>query len=268
MTSHKRKKAPARLLKSVYIWHRYLGLAAALFVLLLSGTGLVLNHTEELALDSRHVGSAFLLDWYGIHAPEEMRSFTAGTATITSAGNQVYWNLTRIPQVSAPLIGAVQFADLVVLGIEGQLLLFTRQGELIERLDGSTGVPAGMQALGLAADGMLAIQAAHGYYRVDENFLEWHETDSLDARWATALAPSTALRAALQESWRGTGLTLERMLLDIHSGRILGNWGVYLVDLAASLFLLLAISGIWLWSRRRASTRAHRRSRRTPGSSN
>ena len=261
MTRHKRKKAPARLLKSIYIWHRYLGLAAAVFVILLSLTGLVLNHTEELSLDSRHVGSALLLDWYGVRAPEEITGFTTGPASVTAVDSYIYWNLTRIPQAATPLIGAVEFADLVVIGIEGQLLLFTPEGELVERLDGSAGVPAGMQALGLTPDGALAIQAAHGYYRTDESFLEWHETGNLDARWATASAPPLALQSALQQVWRGTGLTLERVLLDIHSGRILGGWGVYLVDAAAILFLLLALSGVWLWSRRRASARAHRRSR-------
>lgn len=263
MTRHKRNKAPFRLLKSIYIWHRYLGLAAALFVILLSATGLALNHTHELALDSHHVAAPYLLDWYGIHAPREMTSFTAGPATITAVGNRVYWNLAPIPQASTPLIGAVEFAGLVVIGSAGQLLLLTPEGELVERLDGTAGVPAGMQAIGLTPGGALAVHGAHGYYRTDENFLDWHETDSLDARWARASTPSPGLRSALREQWRGTGLTLERVLLDIHSGRILGGWGVYLVDLAAVLFLLLALSGLWLWSRRRASSRAHRRSRRS-----
>jgi uncharacterized iron-regulated membrane protein len=264
MTRHRRKKPPARLLKSIYIWHRYIGLAAALFVILLSLTGLVLNHTEALSLDSRHVSTAYLLDWYGVRAPREMASFVTGPATITAVGKDVYWNIARIPQAATPLVGAVEFAGLVVVGIEGQLLLFTPEGELVERLDGAAGVPAGMQALGLTPDDALAIHAAHGYYRTDENFLEWHESENLDARWASASAPAPALKSALQQVWRGTGLTLERVLLDIHSGRILGGWGVYLMDAAALLFLLLAFTGVWLWTRRRASARAHRRSQR-PG---
>ncbi|MDH3900042.1 MAG: PepSY domain-containing protein, partial [Gammaproteobacteria bacterium] len=143
--------------------------------------------------------------------------------------------------------------------IEGQLLLFTANGELIERLDGATGVPAGMLSLGLTPAGELAIHAAHGYYRTDDSFLEWHETEDLEADWSRSTVPSAELRSALQQAWRGTGLTLERLLLDLHSGRILGSWGVYLVDAAAVLFLLLAISGVWLWGKRRAAARAHRR---------
>jgi uncharacterized iron-regulated membrane protein len=40
----------------------------------------------------------------------------------------------------------------------------------------------------------------------------------------------------------------------------MGEAGVWLVDAAALLFLLLAASGVWLWGRRRASARAHERS--------
>jgi hypothetical protein len=259
MTRHKRRTPAARLFKSLYIWHRYIGLTAALFVILLAVTGLVLNHTEELALDSNHINSSLLLDWYGIDAPHSISGYSIGSNSITAVGNDIYWNTSRIPQASAPLVGAVEFGGLVVVGIEGQLLLFTVNGELIERLGGATGVPAGMQALGLTPDGGLAIQAAHGYYRTDESFLEWHETRELEAEWSRSTAPSPELRAALQQAWRGTNLTLERVLLDLHSGRILGSWGIYLVDAAAVLFLLLAISGVWLWGKRRSAARAHRR---------
>lgn len=260
MTRHK-KKSRARLLRSLYMWHRWLGLGAAAFVIVLSLSGLLLNHTEELALDSRHVHSRSLLDWYGIRVPGDMRSFTVGGDIVTQVGERIYWNTTPVPQISARLIGAVDFADFAVVAIEGELLLFSRRGELIERLGGAAGVPAGMQAIGISPGGTLAIHAAHGYYRTDDMFLEWSETDTLDAEWAQSEATAPQLRAALEQAWRGAGLSLERVLLDIHSGRILGNWGIYLVDAAAVLFLVLAASGVWLWSRRRAGIREHRKNR-------
>ena len=180
---------------------------------------------------------------------------------ILGAGQVVEDDRLHRAGVQAPRLGAVARADLVVVGLEGKLLLFTPGGELIERLDGAAGVPAGMQAIGLTPGGRLAIQAAHGFYQTDKNFLEWHETPTLDAVWSTPTLPAPALRTALQQAWRSTGLPLERILLDIHSGRILGGWGVYLVDAAAVLFLLLATSGVWLWGKRRASIKAHQRSK-------
>ena len=262
MTAH-HNKSRAKLLRSLYIWHRYMGLAAALFVILLTITGLVLNHTEELRLDSTSVQSDALLDWYGIHAPDIGKSYRAGAHRVTEVGDNVYWDTEKIPGVAAPLIGVVEHSGLVIIGVEGRLLLFTPQGELVEQLGSATGVPAGMQAIGLTAGGNLAIRAADGYYRTNADFLEWNEADSLDAAWARSEAPSRQLEQSLQASWRGSGLPMERVMLDLHSGRILGSWGVYLMDAAAVLFLVLAISGVWLWGKRRASARQHRRHART-----
>jgi hypothetical protein len=261
MTRHKKKPARAKLLRSLFLWHRHIGLTSALFVILLTLTGLLLNHTEDLALDSRHVQSGFLLDWYGVKAPAAMPAYTAGSSTVTEVGTQVYWNATPIPHASAPLLGTVEAHGLVIIGIEGQLLLLTPDGELIERLDNSAGVPAGVQALGRNAAGDLVVKTARGFYQADSSILKWHETADNEINWAVAASPAPALRAALQQAYRGTGLTLERLLLDIHSGRILGSRGVYLVDAAALLFLALAISGAWLWGRHYANAREHRRSR-------
>jgi hypothetical protein len=264
MTRHKPDKR-ARLLRSLYMWHRWLGLAAAVFVMVLSITGLLLNHTEELELDSRHVRASGLLDWYGIRVPAGMQSYPLGKNIVTQVGDRLYWNTTQIPLPATRLIGAVDFSDFAVVAIEGELLLLSDSGELIERLDGAAGVPAGMQAIGISAGGTLAIRAAHGYYQTDHMFLEWTETDTLQAAWAGASTPEPELRAALEQAWRGSGLSLERVLLDLHSGRILGSKGVYLMDAAAVLFLVLAASGVWLWSRRRASIREHRENRATHG---
>ena len=261
MTRHKRKPARAKLLRSLFIWHRYIGLTSALFVILLTLTGLLLNHTEDLALDSRHVQSAILLDWYGVKAPEAMPTYTAGSSTITEVGTQIYWNTTPIPQASSPLLGIVEAHGQVIIGIEGQLILFAPNGELIERLDSAAGVPAGMQALGRNAAGDLVLKTPLGLYQTDRDILKWHETSDAAITWAVPAAPSPALRAALQQAYRGTGLSLERVLLDIHSGRILGSKGVYFVDAAALLFLLLASSGVLLWGKHHANAREHRRNK-------
>ena len=48
-------------------------------------------------------------------------------------------------------------------------------------------------------------------------------------------------------------LSLDRLLLDLHSGRLFGKTGVYLMDAAAIGLLLLSITGLIVWLRRRKS---------------
>jgi uncharacterized iron-regulated membrane protein len=260
MTRHPKTRTRGRLLRSLYIWHRYFGLTTALFVVVLSATGLALNHTEWLQLDARHVQSEPLLDWYGIKAPDTIVSYRAGTHAISQLGNDIYRDLQPVPTAEGSLAGAVAFADLIVAGLEEGLLLFTAGGELIEQLGPAAGVPAGIQAVGTDAAGKLVIKTAQGNYQTDENFIAWAVATESDITWAVPSPPEQELARALRDAWRGSGLSLERVLLDVHSGRILGEAGVWLVDAAALLFLLLAGSGLWLWGRRRASVRAHERS--------
>jgi uncharacterized iron-regulated membrane protein len=255
MTRHPRTKPRTRLLRSLYIWHRYIGLTTALFVVILSITGLALNHTEALQLDARHVQSDALLDWYGIHAPDTLVSYRTGAHAISQLGNHIYLDRQLVPTAEGKLAGALEYAGLVITGLDSGLLLFTRDGELIEQLGTGAGVPAGIQAIGIDQDRKLVIKTAQGDYRTDENFIEWTAAAASNPSWVSATPPEPELARALRNAWRGSGLSLERVLLDLHSGRILGEAGVWLVDAAALLFLLLAGSGLWLWGRRHASAR-------------
>ena len=258
MTRHNKKKSRAKLLRSLYIWHRYIGISTALFVIILAFTGLLLNHTDELELDASYVQSRILLDWYGISAPEKLVSYSAGSAHITAVNNKIFWDSKPLLHISAPLAGVQAFSDLVVIIAAGSAVLFTVEGELVEKLDNVTGVPSGIQAIGLSSQGLLAVKTARGIYLTDENLLQWVRADNQEIRWSSAQATDPVLLEPLQQAYRGTGLPMERIMLDLHSGRILGRAGVYIMDAAAIGFLLLAASGVWLWLRRRASARAHR----------
>jgi hypothetical protein len=266
MTRNHKTKAHAKLLRSLYIWHRYIGLAAALFVIILASTGLLLNHTDEIGLDSIPVSSPALLDWYGIHAPADVRAFDTGTLTVAELNGQLFANNVRLPNIEGTLIGAVAFNDMVVTATENQLVLLTPAGELVERMDSSAGVPSGIQAIGISNTGLPVIRTRQGDYRSDAGLMKWIGIPAVNADWAMPATLDKATRQSLDNAWRGNGLPLERVMLDLHSGRILGHWGVYLMDAAAILFLLLSISGVWLWIRRRASahTHQHKINRRGP----
>ena len=47
------------------------------------------------------------------------------------------------------------------------------------------------------------------------------------------------------------GISIERLLQDLHSGRLFGIFGVILMDLASVALVLLALTGCWVWLRKR-----------------
>lgn len=240
------------------IWHRRMGLTAAFFALLLSLTGLPLNHTEDLKLDSNYIKSGWLLDWYGIKAPKNPLSFEAGGHWISQLGERFYFDGRELAGREADeddnLIGAVQLGDNIVVAVEGHVMLFSVSGELIETLGGAEGVPAGMRAIGIDQD-KLVVRASHGDYLTDSDLLRWEESEKdevhtkVNAQWAQPAPLPANLYARLTDAYRGSGLSVERVMLDLHSGRILGTAGVLLMDLMAILIALLAVTGVWTWIR-------------------
>jgi len=235
---------------SVFLWHRYMGLTAAAFVVILALTGLMLNHTETLNLDSRTVKSNILLGWYGFAAPENPIGFTVADHWVSQLGQQLYFDDQEIPGITGNLIGVVKLNDTIVIALQGQLLLTTLSGQHIERIGNSDGVPAAMQAIGVDDSARLLVRAAHGIYQTDSDLLEWQEIATSAIAWSKPAEIPTTLYQRLVTIYRGTGLSVERVILDIHSGRILGPWGIYLMDAAAISFILLAAAGIWIWAKR------------------
>ena len=59
MTRHKEN---AIKLRSMYQWHRYIGVSVALFMLILAVTGIMLNHTSRLELDKNYIQTEWLLN--------------------------------------------------------------------------------------------------------------------------------------------------------------------------------------------------------------
>ena len=74
-------------------WHKRAGLVSAFFVVILSVSGLVLNHTDSFRLGQKPVSSPWVLALYGQHFPE-LRSFSVAPADkpllVTALATHVY----------------------------------------------------------------------------------------------------------------------------------------------------------------------------------
>jgi prepilin-type processing-associated H-X9-DG protein len=241
----------------MYQWHRYIGISIAIFIIILSVTGIMLNHTNRLNLNKEYIKSEWLLNLYGISAPEKIISFHPGTHWVSQWGNILYLDGHSIGKTDKDIIGTVFFQDMIVIAQQDALLIYTRKGELIERVAGSEGVPPGIEAIGTTDNNQLSVRAANGIFTTNAEFLFWHKSPSAISVWSDpAVLPQNIYQTTL-EQYRGKGLTLERIILDMHSGRLLGNWGIYFTDLIAIFMIFLAASGLWLWGVRIFKKKKH-----------
>lgn len=231
----------------IHKWHRKAGITAAFFVMLLVFTGILLNHTDRMNLQNIFVQSETLLEWYHIQPKGQVKGFKSGQHWFTQIDSRLYFDQMELADHIQDLYGTVHIPDGFVIALDESLLILTQSGELVERLSGSEGVPAGITSIGLSEAGDIVIKAAHGDYIADLDANEWQEQEGLIVTWSIPDEIPEKLSGQLLTLYRGKGLPLERIIMDIHSGRILGHAGVLLIDFMAILFLLLAMSGVWMW---------------------
>ena len=248
MTRHKKHGIK---LRSMYQWHRYIGITIAVFIIMLAITGILLNHTEDFKLDEKYVQSEWLLNHYGISAPTNVKSFTAKKYWVSQWGNQLYLDSRVVAEIENDILGAVLYQDMVIIAQNDQLYIFTTSGELIERVAGSEGVPSGIEAIGITDKKELAVRAATGIFTTNQDFLFWNKTTNAISIWSDSTSLPHPIYKSILQQYRGKGLTLERVMLDLHSGRLLQQGGVYFIDLVAVLMIFLASSGFWLWAMRK-----------------
>ena len=239
-------------MRSLFLWQRYLGLAAAVFVATLTLSGILINYSDGFQFSKRYILSERLLNWYGIAMPAIAVSYPAGPHWITQVGERIHFDFQEIEDLTGRLHGATQLADKVAIAAGDQVLLLTPRGELIDRLGGAEGMPDAMQVIG-TAQGKVVLHAFHGAYQADEQFLAWRPkpNNAPGVRWAAAAPPPYTLRRMLVQQYRGTGVTWERLLLDLHSGRLFGAPGMAIMNIAAVFMLLLAISAVWHFFQRK-----------------
>ncbi len=187
------------------------------FIVFLSLSGIALNHANDFGLDQRYIRWPWLLEAYGMKAP-------------------------------SPYAGSVSLAALVVVGEGQRVHVLLDTGELIESFDLSAILPGEIERVGKAGD--RAVLDSRGIlYRSDRDvtvFEPWTAGADSEVGWSTEVDRDTTGLEALQTAWRGQGLTIERVLLDLHSGRIFALPGRLLLDLVAVAMILLGVTGLVL----------------------
>ena len=239
------KKTTVKLLR----WHRRIGLILGLLIVLLAVTGILINHTHSLKLSSVRLNNSLLLSWYGLENDDPIKAygFSLGNDNwFSQFNNQLYMNHAPITECASPLHGAVEYQQYYLALCQDQLLLLTRSGDVLETITPAFGLPADVRSI-TNTNYMLYLLTSSGILTFNPDTLTASiEPDQNIHQWPEQKQLPDYLQEAIYEEIKAS-ITLETLLLDIHSGRILGNFGVYLTDLAGIMICLLALSGLWAW---------------------
>ncbi|MBT7408109.1 MAG: hypothetical protein HN826_00250 [Methylococcales bacterium] len=234
-----------KLIQSVNDLHQWIGLVLSIIILFLAITGILINHSAELELNQQPIKSKWLLNWYGVKLPE-IKTFRINSSFISSVNHQLYFNEKPLKISAAHLNGAILFDEFIAVSTDNSLILLTHQGEIIEQLNKTHGIPKKVLAIG-TYENLLVLRNKNNLLATDQDFLQWHQILDHNITWAQTSNLSSSIRENISQNFLSHSITLERLMQDIHSGRFFGSKGVLFMDLATLLFIILALTGVWIY---------------------
>ena len=238
-----------RIWRFLYKLHRYIGLSSAIVLLMLAVTGIALNHTDELKLDSQMIQSTAILDWYAIKPPENIKSFATKNHWISQINQQLYFDHSLLLKNENSLLGAIETDNFIVVALSNSLLLLSLQGELIEQ----TPLNA-IENIGLTDQQHIVIKSGEDITTSDDGLLTWHPYNKKQVLWSKITQAPESITQDIKTDFRSSILPLERVLLDLHSGRFFGTAGVIIVDISGVFLIILALSGCAIWLKHKLRT--------------
>lgn len=218
-------------------------------------TGLILNHTVDLKLSSRNTSAEWIQARYGMSLEGEPKAFGLdGKAYAGTWDGKIFHSKDILGDTSA-LIGAVPLRDGTAVVTASAVHYYGLDGELIEILDSLTLPGTPIERAGRNQDLALVLETASGTFISDENLLEFSKSSTdQEINWSIPVTAGESDLKKWKTAFSGTGVPLDRVILDLHSGRFFGTIGKWIYDLTAIGVLVLSTTGfvLFLRTRRRA----------------
>jgi hypothetical protein len=254
------KKTTPTLPRLLYRWHRRIGAAAALFVVWIVITGIMLNHGDELTLSQYSLHNSSLAHWYNLNDQLPSHVFVNENHWLGASNNLLVLDGEMLkPQLSSPIgiaqiaiaqMGTAQIAiaqnkQLIAIANQHEIILLDAEKKLIDRLNESSLPITPITKIGNGCSGIAISNATQTFSTQDG--IEWQPCAHTVTYSRTQSINTHQLKQL--EILLIPEISLEKLIIDLHTGRFFGSYGAYAVDLVAVCLLLLALSGLWLFFR-------------------
>lgn len=236
--------------KTIVNWHKYIGILICVFLVLLSVTGIFLNHTDDLNLNKRFLNWPWLLNLYGLEVPKPSQNFSLSNDSLTNYDGQIFFNDKLIFHVKDEIKGVTKNNEKLYVAFENEILIFDNTMKVEDILQN---IPASVVLFGknITEKKITIKDTSNQIWSYDEIDQDWNFDDSEIIEWSRLTKISESQKEKMNNYFLGKGISLEQFLLDLHNGAILKKTGKYLLDLIGILTFVLSISGILIWTKRR-----------------
>jgi hypothetical protein len=229
-------------------WHGLVGAVIVFFVFYLLISGLILNHVDIFKLDRKEVSSSWLMSWYDIPTVEPTQGYLIGNNYLTwGDGKWVLGDKLLSGSMGQP-IGAVEAKGINYVATSLTLYLYQADGQLLDKMEKQSLPSYPILALGKINDDVMLKTPFATYVRA--NGQNWEKSSAAGAMVSSMQDLPSEVKERSAEIL-APGIPVQRLLSDIHSGRIFGPYAIWVMDIASLVLFVLAISGFWLYWRLR-----------------
>lgn len=238
------------IVRTLWHWHRRIGLVACVILLLLALTGILLNHSPQFGWDRKPISVQWILQSYGFRAPDRYDGVKIADHYWVLSGDQLFLDDLALASCSDPWHSLVYLNDLVVAACSDQVALFDVEGMLMESIK-TLPEPQLRAVAKVEGEGRLLLVYPHQQYLLDLESLEVEPTSGAKPVAEQHTKVPAALAESIKSSFKVSDLTWERFMLDLHAGRWFGGWGWLLMDIGAMFLITLSLSGVAMYVLRR-----------------
>jgi len=234
-------------------WHRNVGAAASLFLLWMAVTGLLISCEDDLALGRMRVSWPWLMHWYGIeHLSVPTQGYSIDGHWLIAAGDHALLDGKILDSALPDVRGAIISSNIIYVATKSDLILLTPDGQRVDTLTSPALPVSTIDAVGRVGDQIAIRRETRIFVSADGE--TWTENSASSVTWSQ-LQPLPLPQQQQADALTSVDLPLDRILADMHSGRLFGKAGVYLVNAAGIAALILSISGLWMYLRIQRRTR-------------
>lgn len=225
-------------------WHRRVGVALSLIVVWICLSGLLLNHIHAWGIADKLIAQPWLAAQYNVVEPRYYR-IDEQRWLVQQASGEIVFDKSSVGQCDTPLLGIAKTDHIYAIACANSLFLTLADGGLLEHIAPAQGLPKHLAGVGQIGN-KIALQSAQQWYVFDDEAFEFSATTDTVSVQAPDQPPAT-----VQQYYSGLAqlpqISIERLLLDLHTGAFWGESKTLVSDIAAILLILIAVGGVWVW---------------------
>ncbi len=228
--------------------HKRMGLAACVFLGWLACTGILLTRSQSLGFDVERVDWPWLMSMYGLK-PEAPRSgFADHGHWLAAATSATVLDGKPIAQrIDAPL-GFVAIEQSLFVATHESVVVLNDAGAATDELRSPFLPVSTVRRIGIVkGTSALAVQDLDAYQSADGGN-NWTTVAPAAVQWSTP-QPLTDDQRGRLVAYSKPSVLVEQLLIDLHSGRLFGSVGAWIITCVGFGALWLATSGAWMWWR-------------------